>query len=271
MPFLPRLPITRFVCYLLVGLAVVAVLAITVEEVSAHIYRQRAERLLHDVRQLQVGKSTFEDARALIVGHGGGVSPYDHSGCSPTHCTCEVALKHYPFFIEVWARFLNVEMLCQMLRVFPALGLQDWWGGANVRVDGGVVTHVWYGVFVRGSGGWVLGHTIDEFKVMPEYLRDRMRQRSYAVGWFNITTEGGGEGVSSTLAHEASAEERERAYGLDFGCLTRRGGCTSLCQLAPTAFADFLKENEMPWLDEHDPNCARFKPLVANPNNAAHP
>ena len=38
MPFLPRLPITRFICYLLMGLAAVAVLAISVEEVSNRIY-----------------------------------------------------------------------------------------------------------------------------------------------------------------------------------------------------------------------------------------
>jgi len=272
MSFLPRLPITRFICYLLIGLAAVAVLAISAEEVSNRIYRRRAERLLQDVRQLQVGKSTFEDARALILRHHGGVSTYDHTPCSPAHCTLDVTLKHFPFFIELWGRFLTPQMGDYLLRLLPALGLQDGLGGANVTVDRGIVTHLDYAVFVRGKGGEVLGRRASEFKEVPKYLQDGMGQRSYHVGWFNITTPGGGEGIDSTLTAQANTEERKRAYDFDFGCLTKSGGCTSLCQFAPTAFADLVKESgQMPWLDEHDPNCAKFRPPAANPDIARHP
>jgi len=48
--------------------------------------------------------------------------------------------------------------------------------------------------------------------------------------------------------------------------------CTSLCQLAPAAFADYVKQTGwMPWLKEHDPNCAKFKRLAANPDDTKHP
>jgi hypothetical protein len=257
------------------GLAVLAVLAISVEEVSAPIYRRRAERLLQDLRQLQVGKSSFEDARAVIMRHGGGVSPLDHSGCSPAHCTFDVGLEHYPFFIKVWGRFLNIEALFHVLRAFPPLGLQDWDCGGHVEVDAGHVTYVSYGVFVRGSGGSVLGRNTQEFKefkAIPMYLQERMGQRSYHADWFNITTVGGGEGIRSIFTPQANAEERKRASDFDFDCLTRLGGCTSLCQSAPSALADLLKETGQMWrLDEHDPNCAKFKQPAANPNQAAHP
>jgi hypothetical protein len=256
----------QILSYLLVGLVAVTLLAIPVADVSARISRRRAERLLHDLRQLQVDKSTFEDARRVIVGHGGGVSPYDHSGCSPAHCTFDVALKHYPLLIGVWGRALSLEMTFNVVRLFPPLGLQDWWGGATVRVDGGIVTQVTYGVFVRGSGGWVLGGDTDESKVVPQFLQTRMGQRSYVVHWFNITTVGGGEGIQSTLTPQANVEERNRAYDFDFDCLTRLGGCTSLCQFVPSAFADLVKETGgMPYLDEHDPHCAKFKPAQTSP------
>jgi hypothetical protein len=254
------------------GLAAIAVLAILVQEVSARIYRGRAERLLHDIRQLQVGRSTFEDARAVIVRNGGGVSPYDHTPCSPAHCTFDVALRHYPFFAEHWARFLSLEMLYHVLRMFPPLGLQDGWGGGAVRVEQGMVTSLAYAAFVRGAGGWVMGRNIVEGEALPKYLQDHFGKRAYYLDWFNITTEGGGEGIESRLTPQANAEERKRAYDFDFDCLTKLGGCTSFCQLAPAAFADYVKQTgRMPWLDEHDPNCAKLKPLAVNPDDAKHP
>jgi len=268
MPSLSRLPITRFICFLLLGLAAVAVLAVSAEEVHARIYRRRAERLLQEIRQLRIGKSTFEDARAIMMRNGGGVSPYDHTPCSPAHCTFDVELKHYPFLMEHWPQFLSPEA-DRVLRMLPHLGLQDGWGGADARVDRGIVTHLDYGVFVRGSGGWVLGRNSAEDQEVPKYLEDLARHRSYYLHWFNITTEGGGEGIESRVTHQASAEERYRAYDFNFDCLTRLFGCTSLCQFAPAAFADCVKQTgEMPWLDEHDPNCAKFKPLVASPEKA---
>jgi hypothetical protein len=107
---------------------------------------------------------------------------------------------------------------------------------------------------------------------VPKYLQDRMGQHAYYLDWFNITTEGGGEGIECRLTPQAKGEERNRAYDFDFGCLTRWGGCTSLCQLAPAAFADYVKRTgSMPWLDQHDPNCAKFKPLETKPNSAVRP
>jgi hypothetical protein len=254
------------------GLAAVAVLAISAEEVSTRIYRRRAERLLYDLRQLQVGKSTFEDARAVIMRHAGGVSPFDHSGCGPAHCTFVVGVEHFPFRMEAWGRHLNIEAEYYALRALPPLGLQDWESGGDVRIDGGIVTHIGYRVVVRGSGGWVLGYFAVEDRAAARHLPDLMVERPYFVHWFNITTVGGGEGIESSLTPQASTEERNRAYNFNFDCLTRRGGCTSLCQIAPLAFADYVKETGgMPWLDEHDPNCAKFKQPAANPDHAAHP
>jgi hypothetical protein len=256
----------------LVGLVAVITLPVVVAEVSAHVYRRRAERLLYDVRQLQVGKSTFEDARAVIVAHGGAVSPYDHFGCSPTHCTFEVGLEHYPLFMKVWGRFISGETLCHVLRILSRCGLLDLSAGITVTIERGIVTHTGYGVLVRGNDALVLARQVDEFKVMPEYLRNRAGQRSYFVDWVNITTVGGGEGIHSILTPQANAEERNRAYDFDFDCLTKLRGCTSLCQFAPSAFADLVKESHyMPWLDEHDPGCAKFKRLEGNPNQASNP
>lgn len=223
----------KIATYLLIGIVALTVATVLGAKVSARIYRQRAMRLLHAIRQLQVGKSTFDEARAVIVGHGGGVSPYDHSGCSPAHCTFEVALRHYPLFVDVWGRYLLTERTWQIVHLFPLLGVQDGWGGAEVRVDNGIVTQVGYGIAARGSGDEVLGRTVDEFKVIPEYLQDRMGQRSYFVNGVNITTTGGGEGIESTLTPQASAEERDRAYDIDFDCLTKMGGCTASANSPP--------------------------------------
>ena len=275
------MPQKKILGYLLVGLAAVVVLALSVAEVSARIYRRRAERLLHDLRQLHVGKSTFEDARAVILAHGGGAEADERSGCSPAHCKFEVELRHDLPLIRLWGRFLgnmSYQTTFRIVHVFPSLGLQDWWTGAIVTVDGGIVNDVWYHVGVRSSGvcvsgcDWVLGRSIRDYKVLPAYLRERMGQRSYSVTHLVITTFGGGEGIDSTLTPQATVEERKRAYDFDFDCLTRLGGCTSLCQFAPSAFADLVKEtHHLPELDKNDPHCAKFKTPAGNPEKGGHP
>ena len=45
------------------------------------------------------------------------------------------------------------------------------------------------------------------FKVIPEYLQDGMRQRSYVVDWFNITTPSW-RGNSSLLTPYAVAHQK---------------------------------------------------------------
>ncbi len=105
-------------------------------------------------------------------------------------------------------------------------------------MDGGIVTSLEYGVYVRGRDGRLLGHEALEINAFPKDRRDRLGPRSHFVRWANITTDFGGEALTSTLTPQANAEERNRAYDFGFGCLTRLGGCTGLCQLAPSAFAD---------------------------------
>jgi hypothetical protein len=167
---------------------------------------------------------------------------------------------------------MNDEMTFRVVHLFTCLGLQDWQAGASVQVDRGIVTHIGYGVLVRGRGDWVLGRTTDEFQSVPVYLQDRMGQRSYFVNEFNITTFGGGEGIESSLTPLASTEEKDRAYDLDFDCLTKLGGCTSLCQIAPSSFADLAKETHyLPYRSGHDPNCARFIPPDGIPGTAPNP
>jgi len=200
------------------------------------VSRRKAERLLHDIRQLQVGKSTFADARAKIVGHGGGISPYNSSGCSPARCTFEVSLEHYPVPRRALSWLIGLmsdQMAFRVVHVFTCLGLQDWQAGSTVQVDGGIVSTVDFRVLVRDRGDSVLGRTTYEFRAVPAYLQDGMGQRSYSVNPYNITTFGGGEGIESYLTPLASTEEIDRAFDLDFDCLTRLGGCTSLCQMAP--------------------------------------
>ena len=222
-----------------------------------------------------MGKSTFEDARAVILRHGGGLSTlaeFDPTTCSPEHCGFEARIIHYPLLLDRWGQHLNLHASYRLVRELPRFGLQDWDCWAEVWVNKGRVTYVGYEAIVRGSQGWVLGRHIEEFKTVPEYLSRHWGQRSYYLLWFNITTVGGGEGIDSVLTPQASTDERERAHSLDFQCLTKRGGCSSLCQFAPTAFADFVKETgRVPSLDEHDPNCAKFKPLAANHDNAKQP
>ena len=259
MPFLPRLPITRYICDLLMGIAAVAVVATSVEEVYVHICRRKAERVLHAVRQLQVGKSTFEDARAVMIHNGGTVWPHEHSDCSPAHCSFVIVLKHHSLLLPGDVDFP------------PRLGLQARDGGPGVEVDAGVVTSVTYEADVRGSGGWLLVYELFDINAFPKGPIGKIGRRPYSVRSTNITTEGGGGGLMTTLTSQANAEERNHAFEFNFDCLTKFGGCTSLCQLAPGTFADYVKQTgHMPRREELDPNCARFKPLAAEPDSK-HP
>jgi len=155
------------------GLAAVAVLIISVAEVSNYIYRRRAERLFNDIRQLQVGKSTFEDARAVILRHGGGPSALveDHpSGCSPAHCGFVARVEHDPLPQLRWDHeALTVYIYDRFLFDLVSLGLQDWECRAVVWVNRGLVTYVGYEAFVRGRYDRVLGRFIEERSAAPEF------------------------------------------------------------------------------------------------------
>jgi hypothetical protein len=238
-----RIATKKSLFFLLIGIVAISLVGLLVAEASGRISRRRAERLLHGLRQLQVGKSTVEDARGLIVGFGGGNAPYDHSGCTAKHCTFEVVLRHNPPLVRLWGPWMfNGDATWRVVHIFPSFGLQDWHAGATVSVDGGFVTQSRYGVLVRGKDGGVLGREIEEFSALPEYRRDDMTRRSYRVSPFIITTLGGGRGIRSSLTTGATLEERNRAYDVNFDCLTRLRGCSSLDQFAPKSASDLVRE-----------------------------
>jgi hypothetical protein len=251
----------RILGYLLVGVVAAAILEVSAAEIAARIERRRAERVFADVKQLVVGKSTYEEARAMMLRHRGVPPSDDHASCSREHCTFEVKLRHDPPLAGIWSS-LRYDWMVRLLRVACLLGLQDWWCGASVTADQGVVTRVGYGVAVRRSAGWVLGRETDEFKTMPGYLG----RRSHRIDRLNMTTFGGGEALKSTLDTKVTAAERSAAYDYNFDCLTKLGGCSSMCQFAPRATADYVKQTRsLPYLEEADPTCADFKPREAKP------
>ncbi len=248
--------------YLLVGLVALVVVPLSVAEVSARMARRKAERLLHDIRQLQVGKSTFEAARAFIAAHGGSVAP----GCTSAHCSLKARVESYPPLMNVWGRFSGAETEDRLLRALRYVGLQYWFVRCDVTVGGEIVTEAESTILVLARGGWALEREMVDAETIPGYVPGEPDLPAYSVNWM-FFSQSLGEGLRSRLTPAANAEQRSRAYDFNFDCLTTLGGCASLCKLAPAAFADEAKLlDRLPYLEENDPQCVRFKPPATTPN-----
>jgi len=72
-----------------VGAVVIALAGLIV--IQRHILRWRAERLLADVRDLELGKSTWADAQRIMM-HWGAWGHYDGS-CTPQRCSYRIRLQ----------------------------------------------------------------------------------------------------------------------------------------------------------------------------------
>ncbi len=68
------------------------------------------------------------------------------------------------------------------------------------------------------------------------------------VHWFHLHWGiHGGEGYSASIVPEAPEYERKTAFNINLACLTKLGGCLSVCELYPEAAHYATRESIRRW------------------------
>jgi hypothetical protein len=92
--------------------------------------------------------------------------------------------------------------------------------------------------------------------------------KEYTYGWggeqsdFRVFTRDyrGVRILGSTVAREATEEQRQLAFSYDFSCVTRFGGCQQRCELAPLVWRAAIERSTnshwaLPVEETQDPRC----------------
>jgi hypothetical protein len=136
--------VRRLLWYLALALIAVLIIVVGTLRIQQWALRHRAERLLADIQQIELGKTSFEDAQKLF-GRWGKWGRY-RGECTRRHCLFSIALRdfldgHPSLFKQASLSFL-----------YSALGGRptDVYAGATV-IDG-VVWEKWFGFGTSSRG-----------------------------------------------------------------------------------------------------------------------
>ena len=110
-------------------------------EVSQWLFRTRAERLLADIKSLQVNHSSWSDAQTLMFrwGKWGGW----YGSCTPEDCRYSITVRHFSL---IYPGFVFEEGPHLGARILESLGLRSAGVSATFHVVHGIVTEKGFGM-----------------------------------------------------------------------------------------------------------------------------
>ena len=204
-------------------------------------FRNRAQRLLDEITALQVGVSTFADARKLEDEYVDRMI-VTSVGCLPAECQFYVRLQNAPF--------LTFNNCCRLLR---KLGIRPSVVVAHVAVREGTIRFASVHVSYRTSHGHWLdasAKAIESFGLL-DMAQDLGLQLhpSYAVEAGNVTTIDGGEFINAAHTPPATLDERRIVTDIRLSCLTRMPDCNTIADLMPESAATL--ESDRKWINEN--------------------
>jgi hypothetical protein len=224
-----------------VGIFVVFLFAIVLIQIEQHILRCRAERLLADIRSLEIHRANFGDVQNLR--HKWGHLAHLEDNCSEASCTLEISwtdfcLRHFGFFIKMEA-----------LHSFLLAGGRPERIGARILLEQGLVSGKSFDVAVivpadrASEGRWPAyglhanAYSVSDFSEIG--YRTNPEHPSYLVvkprGCDAPCRE-----VDLVFAPSASPTTINRLMQVDLSCLTRWiNPCRAEGDIMPSAWAQY--------------------------------
>ncbi len=228
---------------------------------ESHRQRQKAEQLFRDLQTLKIGKTSREEGMAFIRKNGGELyEGYDPECGTPTSWYHIAGAGFPPDSWEFARDPLSENWLLNNL------GVRPWFVVASVAIHGERVVCVSFSSASMDSDGvFLIGRVMMKPRA-PEFIRPlepydpdfaRSGQPSYAAGRQVIT--GPAEGLEAAISHEATPEQRARAFDINFDCLTGLRECRRACEMMPSVWRQ-LPPRERVQLNEAleeqpDPRC----------------
>lgn len=225
--------ICRAVLLVLCGILLCLIASIQIEQ---HVLRRRSERLLRDVRSLQIHRSTFSDVQAL--GRRWGKFTNWSGVCTPESCGFEIGWSDFSIRHSRFVNRLN------MLHEFVLAGGRAQGVFAEVQMEGGILTANHFHVSVdapatEDSGQWSDYWLIGSVGLDPNFLaRYRLppEHPPYAVGMPSGCE--GCKDIYVVFDPSVDAATVDRLTQFDLSCLTRWiHPCRDEADIMPNAWA----------------------------------
>src|SRR5208282_1012367 len=252
-PF-PRL--RRSLFYGILVLFFAASVSVAFIPIQQEILRRRAERLLADIRNLNLRKSTWNDAQQIFA-RWGAWGHYD-GACTQGSCSYQVEfgdfMNTYPHLAQ------RLQFLEPAYRLF---------GGRTSLIRAGFDIHdgvIWakgFSLFVevppeRAPNSYeytLIGSawSVSRFRSFRPSLADHP---NYIVG-----TPGGCTGCLAVFAEfspYSDPADVERLMQFDLSCLTKRQPCREKAEIMPAAWAQYLKDGDNARAVEMRPECSIY-------------
>ncbi len=189
----------------------------------------RARSFLSDIMKLEVGKSTFEDARMLAQRYGG--VPWwvscDSMRCTYQRCQFRFVFENKPLsstYLEPHFGFISgIEVRTGI----PYVGLI---GDLDVR--NGVVAKRQISYFRYGKR--TFAYNVWEM-VLPEGNSTEAEAMRRRIGFkrMNVDQDGIPSAVSIDFEPSISLDQKARAYAISVSCLSKIFGCTGPSDIFP--------------------------------------
>lgn len=211
--------------------------------------REKAEELLHDIEALKIGESTELDAARILERYDGERIPSGYTEFS--ECYSKAPVYHVDVSSNLW--FYRRPKL--VLRLLAPLGLRPWESHSLIVVKDEQILCANFSLNIFRSDGLMLAaHVRTERRpkrAPPDYP-------TY-IGTGVVFSGAPGDGLSVELAHDATPEERQRAFNINFDCLNGVGQCLQACELMPFVYREMVRERQAdgwkPFPTESHPRC----------------
>jgi hypothetical protein len=242
----PMAPISRWRRVIRIAafsiLVLVAVMAISVQ-VQQHILRWRAERLLSDIRALQLGKSTWADAQKIM--YRWGVWGFYEGSCTEKRCTYQIAFRDssraFPVVSEPNGNLHSEpqQRNAWILKAYQILGGRSAMVAARVEVINGFIWGKDYELSLNIPGesssneeGYILGtdaETVWKTKDLDAFIKTNHPE--YMIEKAPICS--GCELVFARFTPFADPQIIASLFDFNLGCLTHLILCRHPDEIAP--------------------------------------
>jgi hypothetical protein len=230
--------------WVLTSLLVIYLILLAAVQISQRIARRRAEHLLSDLRRLQLERSSWSDAQALMQ-RWGRWGAYKGT-CDADHC-------------DYWIRFYSVGMVTgpivisdRFFNLFSrsaqmattVLGAHVSYVEGGFRLQNNLVVGTWFSLVTNGPGGGqlmsrVIGtrtRDLEPYDLWPEkdpHSEYRTVLRSGTIGAF-----------FTQFTAATKQEDVEWLTAVNFSCITRWVPCREMGDLLPSAWAKYKAESK---------------------------
>jgi hypothetical protein len=248
----------RFVWKVLAPILLLSVLTL-LSGYSANFYaHQKAEKLLLQIRTLEAGRTTIEEANRIVQRFGGekydARSYYGYEGSnvkyvSPDPCLGDdlsYAINVRPPRSFLWA--------IEKIPALQHLGWHSWYVGLMIHHKNGKLTCYSQIVAFARPDGQEVGAEADLEQRNPEGLVEKQPYEAMSFISRNHYHE-----TRVSVLSEASDQQKDRAFRMDISCTISLHGCVYPCQMIPLGWQDTVRDRESHGLEmpegANDPRC----------------